>query len=245
MAAGLGIRIGAWATHALTASGMLAGYLALDQFTRLETPGADRNGWLWLLLALLIDGVDGTFARRFRVKEVLPGMDGGMIDAVVDFANYALIPTFFLHQSGLLPAGAWGYVGVAAILIGSALYYGKLGMVSSDRYFVGFPVLWNLVAFYLHFIFAWPAWVNLAVVLLLAAAQFVPLKFLYPSRAGRWQALHIGVSALAGVATLGVLLLAAGPWLAAARWVSVGCLVYLAGMSLWETALTSNADVEK
>jgi phosphatidylcholine synthase len=100
MAHGLGIRIGAWATHALTASGMLVGYLALDSFTHLEIPGADRAGWLWLLLALLIDGVDGTFARRFRVKEVLPGMDGGMIDAVVDFANYVLIPTFFIGRGG-------------------------------------------------------------------------------------------------------------------------------------------------
>lgn len=241
MAAGLGTRIGAWATHALTASGMLAGYLALDQFTHLETPGADRIGWLWLLLALLIDGIDGTFARLFRVKEVLPRMDGGMIDAVVDFANYALIPTFFLHQAGLLPPGLWAYVGVAAILIGSALYYGKMGMISSDLYFVGFPVLWNLVAFYLHFIFDWPAWLNLTVVLVLAAAQFVPIKFLYPSRAGRWRALHVGVSALAGVATLGVLLLEPGDVHSAAKLCTVGCLVYLSVMSLWETVVTRSA----
>jgi phosphatidylcholine synthase len=237
MAPPVGIRIGAWATHALTASGMLAGYLALDCFSRLDAPHAARNGWLWLLLALFIDGVDGTFARHFRVKEVLPRMDGGMIDAVVDFANYALIPTFFLHQSGLLPDGWLGYLGVAAILIGSALYYGKLGMVSSDLYFVGFPVLWNVAAFFLYFIFGWPAWVNLCVVLVLAAAQFVPLKFLYPSRAGRWRGLHVAASVLGGWATLGVLLLESDPWLPLSRAIAVGSLVYFFGMSLLETWL--------
>ena len=241
MAHGLGIRIGAWATHALTASGMLAGYLALDSFTHLEIPGADRAGWLWLLLALLIDGVDGTFARRFRVKEVLPGMDGGMIDAVVDFANYVLIPTFFIAQAHLLPDGLWELLGVAAILIGSALYYGKLGMVSSDRYFVGFPVLWNVVAFYLYFVFDGPPWLNLAVVLLLVALQFVPIKFLYPSRAGRWRVLHVGMSALAGAAALGVLLLEPGGLHSAAKVCAVVCLVYFAGMSLLETALARRA----
>lgn len=229
------LRLAAWATHAFTASGIFVGYLALDRFAHGEEANAFRDGWLYLLLALVIDGVDGTFARLFKVKTVLPQMDGGMIDAVVDFATYALIPVFFVHQAGLLPEGSWGYLGVAAMLITSAVYYGKQGMVSSDLYFVGFPVLWNLVGFYLYFVFHWPVWVNLGVVVILSGMHFVPIKFLYPSRARRFFVLHLVMVVVFGLSILGVLLLPKGELYMVAHGGSVGTLVYLGGMSVVET----------
>ena len=36
-----------------------------------------------------LDGIDGTFARMAKVKEVLPHVDGKMIDYVIDFFTYA------------------------------------------------------------------------------------------------------------------------------------------------------------
>ena len=69
----------------------------------------------------------------------------------------------------------------------STLYYGKEGMVSNDYYFVGFPVLWNWVAFYLLYIFSWGPWMNVVFIWVCAVLHFVPIKVLYPSRAQTWK----------------------------------------------------------
>ena len=53
----------AWSVHIFTATGILAVFMAL-----LAVGAHDfRTAMFWLLAALLIDGVDGTLARRFRV----------------------------------------------------------------------------------------------------------------------------------------------------------------------------------
>lgn len=174
----------AWSVHLFTASGMVAGFLAIVAVSE----GRFFHAFAWLFAAFVIDGVDGSFARLFRVNQVLPGMSGKTIDYVVDFANYALIPAYIMYAapqyggSGYLLPEGWRTAAAATVLLVSAIYYGKEGMVSSDYYFIGFPVMWNFVAFYLYYVFALPDWGNLAVVLVCAILHFVPLKYVYPSR---------------------------------------------------------------
>ena len=55
---------------------------------------------------------------------------------------------------------------------------------TDDGYFLGFPSLWNVVAFYLY-VLPIPAWGCLAIVLILSVLTFVPSKYLYPSQPGR------------------------------------------------------------
>jgi phosphatidylcholine synthase len=110
-----------------------------------------------------------------------------LIDYVIDFANYAIIPAFFIYQSGLIEDPLLNAIAVGSILLVSAIYYGMDGMVSDDFFFVGFPVLWNLVMFYLFFVFDWPEWLNFSCILFLAVLHFVPIKFMYPSRATKWR----------------------------------------------------------
>jgi phosphatidylcholine synthase len=43
---------------------------------------------LCLGAALLVDGIDGTIARRLRVAEMLPRWSGDVLDLVVDFVTY-------------------------------------------------------------------------------------------------------------------------------------------------------------
>ncbi len=172
----------AWAVHLFTASGLLAGFMAL-----IAMHGQDvRQAMFWLILAFIIDGIDGTFARMARVSEVLPNMDGKTIDYVVDFANFAIIPAYIFYQSDLV-FESWRLPLTCLILMVSALYYGKSGMVSEDKYFIGFPVLWNIVVYYLIFVFAWPPILNAFTFVFFAIAHFVPLKYIYPSQAQRWQ----------------------------------------------------------
>ncbi len=189
------MRFAAIAVHLFTASGLLAGFMAILAIN-------DRNwraAMAWLLLALLIDGIDGTLARKFKINEVLPNISGKNIDNVVDFVNYAVVPAYFFYMIGL--AGpVWSLPLALLILLVSALYYGKEGMVSDDFYFVGFPVMWNIVIFYLVFVFygspdslstcqlsiascPLPA----SIVIVFAILHFVPVKFAYPSRATRFK----------------------------------------------------------
>ncbi len=181
----------AWAVHLFTASGLLAGFMSLLAMHDHDL----RQAMFWLILAFVIDGVDGTFARMARVREVLPNMDGKTIDYVVDFANFAIIPAYIFYQSDLV-IEAWRLPLTSIILLVSAIYYGKTGMVSEDKYFIGFPVLWNMVVYFLIFVFDLSPIFNGCIVVLFAVAHFVPLKYIYPSQAQRWQLASSIIAAL-------------------------------------------------
>ena len=192
----------AWSVHIFTASGLVAGFLAILSINEKDW----RTAMFWLFIALVIDGIDGTFARMFKVKEVLPQLDGQTIDFVVDFANYAIIPAYFFYMADLVPE-AWNLPCTAIILLVSAIYYGKDGMVSHDMYFVGFPVLWNMVVFYLVFVFQASPIGNVLIILAFAIAHFIPIKFAYPSQASRFQKPTLIVSLLFFIVLLAILYL--------------------------------------
>ena len=192
----------AWLVHIFTASGLVAGFMAILSINEKDW----RTAMFWLFIALVIDGIDGTFARMFKVKEVLPQIDGKTIDFVVDFANYAIIPAYFFHSAELVPE-AWNLPCTSIILLVSALYYGKDGMVSTDMYFIGFPVLWNMVVFYLIFVFQASPMVNVLLILIFAISHFVPIKFAYPSQASNFQKPTLIVSMLFFIVLLAILYL--------------------------------------
>ena len=55
----------------------------------------------WLGLALIIDGIDGTFARLAHVEERLP-RSGERLDLVVDYVTYVFVPALALLRAGYL-----------------------------------------------------------------------------------------------------------------------------------------------
>lgn len=185
-------RIKAWMVHIFTASGILTVFMALLATTN----GNFRNAMLWLLAAQVIDGVDGTLARRYRVEEVLPHISGKSIDFVIDFAGYTIIPAYIIYSADLMQEPL-ALASALLILLTSAVYYGRSGMITDDYYFIGFPVMWNLVAFYLLFIFSFPAYVNAVLIAILAAMQFMPIKFAYPSRTERWRPANLAFTFVA------------------------------------------------
>ena len=52
---------------------------------------------LWLGAAMMIDGIDGTLARKYEVKSVLPHFDGSTLDMVIDYLTWAFIPALFIY----------------------------------------------------------------------------------------------------------------------------------------------------
>ena len=222
-------RAAAWGVHLFTASGLVAGFMALLAVHE----GAFREAALWLLLTLVIDGIDGTFARLARAETVLPQMSGQTIDYVIDFATYAIIPAFFFYEAQLV-SPAWNLPCAAIILFVSALYYGKSGMVSEDYYFVGFPVMWNVVVFFLFFVWTFPPLVNVALVIAFATLHFVPIKFAYPSRNSRFMKLTLVITAVFVVSLVWLI------WQYPVRsdWAVGGCyvgLLYYALLAVYDT----------
>jgi phosphatidylcholine synthase len=177
----------AFAVHILTASGAALAFLALLAATE------KRWSCMFALLgvALLIDGVDGSLARRYRVATVLPRWSGDALDFVVDFVTYVFVPAFAIVASGLLPGG-FALAAGALITVTGALYFADRQMKTTDNYFRGFPALWNIVAFY-FFLLKPPQWVGLGVIVALAALSFAPFPFVHPIRVVRLRALNIAL----------------------------------------------------
>lgn len=212
-------RIIAWAIHALTASGALIAMLALTAVMGGEMAAA----FLWLGLALLVDAVDGPLARRFRVAEVLPRISGDILDLVVDYLTYVVVPALMLASSGLLPQGTGPLT--AGIVLAASLYtFANRDMKTEDNYFEGFPAIWNVLVLYMWVLDTPPA-ANLAVIALCVALTFTRLKFSHPLRVVHLRPLTLAVTGLWAALSLYLVLVhpalplwAAAPWLAAAAW---------------------------
>ena len=82
------------------------------------------------------------------------------------------------------------------VLLVSAIYYGKDGMVSDNYHFVGFPVMWNVVVWYMYFVTQTNVWINFAAVVLFSILHFVPIKYPYPSRTPQFRWLNIAATVL-------------------------------------------------
>src|SRR5580698_5125362 len=173
----------AFAVHIFTASGAACALLALIAAARSDWP----QMFVWLGIALFIDGVDGTFARRLHVAEVLPRWSGDVLDLVVDILTYVFVPGYALAASGLLPNAAAIPLGILIVVTGS-LYFADRLMKTSDYYFRGFPALWNVAAFYLFLLKPAP-WLGAAAIAVLAALTFVPFHVMHPVRIAHWRAL--------------------------------------------------------
>ena len=93
----------AWLVHAFTGSGAIFAFIAGWGVIH----GYDRLALAALFTATIVDGVDGMLARRARVKEVLPEIDGGRIDDIVDYMTFVLIPCCCSRRRGALCRAAF------------------------------------------------------------------------------------------------------------------------------------------
>lgn len=179
--------IRAFSVHVLTASGAYLAFLAL--VTAAE--GDFVAMFWWLGFALLVDGIDGPIARKLRVKEVLPTWSGEQLDNVIDYVTYVLIPAFALYESGMI-GEIMSFVCAALIVVSSAIYYANMGMKTSENFFSGFPVVWNMLVFTLFAIGA-SEWTAMIVVFTAVFLTFLPIHFLHPVRVVRLRPLNLTI----------------------------------------------------
>ena len=93
-------QISAWGVHAFTGSGAILWFLALVSILNNDQVGS----FLWLGMALLVDGVDGTLARKVGVEEKAPNLDGIILDSIIDYLNYVINPALMIYWFQMIPS---------------------------------------------------------------------------------------------------------------------------------------------
>jgi len=189
----------AWGVHLYTAFGAVLGFVALVG----AFAGDYKLTFGMLALALAVDASDGAMARSVRVKQTIPWIDGELLDNIVDYFTYVVVPVAIFIQPGILPDGL-EYVALL-VLLASAYGFCRTdakGVV--EHYFQGFPSYWNVMAFYFIVLRSDPE-LNLAVMLTAVVFVFVPMRWLYPSR---MESMRAPTLALGGVwAVMGVVMI--------------------------------------
>ena len=169
-------KIAAWAVHGFTASGAVLGFLAIISIFNND----QTSSFLWLGLALLVDGLDGTIARKVGVSDKATNIDGSMLDNLVDYLNYVIIPSLMIYWFQMVPNG-WEIIIPAGIFAVSLYTFANINMKTEDYYFSGFPALWNIVVLYFY-ILNTNQYINLIVIIFLSILTFIPIKFVHPLR---------------------------------------------------------------
>ncbi len=157
------------------------------------------------MVAVFIDCVDGSMARRCQVERHAPEIDGRRLDDMVDFFTWVVVPSLAMGVWNWLPAGLW-----TLPILASALGMSNREAKTEDDFFLGFPSLWNMVALYL---WHWqlPIWCNGLIVAVLSAAVLLPIRFVYPSKTLFLRPLTVLLMGLWGILLL-LSLLSEAPW---------------------------------
>ena len=171
----------AWLVHFYTALGAVIGLytiLAIDEQNF-------RLAFLLMAVTVIIDATDGALARAARVKEIIPWFDGSLLDNIVDYLTYVIVPSVLMLRAHLLPEqdALW----LAAIPVLSSAYgFCQRDAKTADHFFLGFPSYWNIVCFYLYALKT-PLWINAFLIIALSILVLVPIRFIYPSRSPRFR----------------------------------------------------------
>ncbi|HEX2783976.1 MAG TPA: hypothetical protein VHN36_10350 [Ilumatobacteraceae bacterium] len=164
----------AWAVHALTASGVIVGYIGLNSVIG----GHARAAILWLIGALLLDGVDGPIARKLDVRSRIPTLNGNSLDLIIDYFTCTIVPVAFLYRFDVVPDDTVVPIGLAILFV-SALWMARTDQETPDGWFNGFPAEWNMIIPTLFLIRA-NLWVNLAICIVFIGLTLSRVQFAHP-----------------------------------------------------------------
>jgi phosphatidylcholine synthase len=231
----------AWSVHAFTTFGIVAGFLALVAVLK----GDAFTAFVWLGVALFVDGVDGSLARKARVTEYTPNFDGASLDLVIDYFTYVAVPALMIYWFNMVPldlffsGSTWSLICAVIIMAVSCYTFANVGMKSSDYYFVGFPAIWNVVVLYFYLFNSGPV-INFITIVALAILTFVPIKFVHPLRVTHWRKITIPMTVLWAAMTLSLIISKKFPENFGVierveQWIFGLTSLYFAWISLWRT----------
>lgn len=213
--------------HLFTALGAVCALCAAMAFI----DGRAETAFLWLGAAFVIDGIDGTFARMVKVSERLPRFSGETLDLVVDYVTYVFVPALALLHAGRLGQGPMALLLASAVLLSSLYHFADSGSKDSDYHFVGFPALWNVVAFYVYAL-GLPVPATAGLVLACAGLTFVPWPWVHPLRVAEARPLTLAVTVMWSIAAF-VATWRGLPATGLVAWGLIAGAAYGIGLSLW------------
>ena len=184
--------IAAWGVHLFTATGAVWGLLAILAIFA----GDYKMMIVWMIVAMLVDGFDGMLARWANVKKYADGIDGALLDNILDYLNYVLVPALFIIKAEVLPEPV-RLLTACLILLTSAYQFTQTDAKTDDHHFKGFPSYWNVAALYM-LLMNLPPWVNFAFLILFNIMVFIPIKYIYPSRNSYLRQLTLALTYLYG-----------------------------------------------
>lgn len=182
--------------HLFTISGVLFSFLAITATINNNLP----LSFLYLALALIVDGVDGTLARKVDVKKFTPNINGEILDNIIDFLNYVFVPAFIVYWFRLVPDGLVLF-SVGLILTVSCYTFANNQLKTDDYYFSGFPAIWNVVVLYFY-ILDLDRFSNFFLICLFSVLSFVPIKYLHPFRVNFLRKTSLSVSSIWMISTV-------------------------------------------
>ena len=182
--------------HFFTASGAVWGFLTLLAIWE----GDYRLAIIYIIVAMFVDGFDGMLARWFDVKTYAKGVDGGLMDNIIDYLNYVVVASLLLIKvDGLMPVGL-AMPAAISILLTSAYQFSQTDAKTDDEsfFFKGFPSVWNFLVLYMMLLNLNP-WINFGLLVICNILIFVPVKYLYPTRNTRMRRLTLALTYLYGI----------------------------------------------
>ncbi len=167
----------AYAVHMFTASGLVFALLAMYYVT-----SKHNLQWYFIFLTVttVIDAVDGTLARKFKVKEFAATVDGALLDNIIDFITYSFLPAYFMFSSEILD-NPYAIIASIVVLFVSGYQFCQTNAKTDDHYFVGFPSYWNITIMFLYWMQLGTV-INFWFIMVLAVSAFIPVRYIYPSR---------------------------------------------------------------
>lgn len=153
-----------------------------------------RFAWLLMVIATIIDAVDGTVVRVLNLKGCVPEYDGDRLDEYADLITYVVAPVGFAWATGVLPVSFPGLFTGFVICLVSTLQFAHRE-AKTEIAFRGWPSYWNVIVFYAWAFELSPRW-TILICLGLSACVFFPISFVYPSQFPRLRPLTVSLGVL-------------------------------------------------
>lgn len=183
--------IGSWTVHAFTTTGTICALAAcisiLDSRPKLAIA--------WLLVAQIIDGLDGIFARKQAVTKHTPVVDGNILDLVIDYMTCVSVPVLFAIKFNLY-SNTVNVIICSLILCSSAIWFSRKDIETNDMWFRGFPAGWNMVIT-VFWLMETTQTVNLIASLILVVLTLTPqIKFFHILSSSQYRIITVTLSSI-------------------------------------------------
>lgn len=110
--------------NALTLAGLCAGLTAV----RMAVAGDFDRASALILLAAVLDGLDGRLARRWKSESAI----GAELDSLCDFVNFGVAPALVLHLWAYGGEGGAGWIAALIYAVACVLRLARFNIASRD-----------------------------------------------------------------------------------------------------------------